>query len=185
MKRWVPFSILVLVGCLAAPLPVRAQTKSSAVLVKELVALLEQQQLENVAARVPGERDRFAAALYMPKSEILTVSARYTVPVLLQEQIYGRKYRDAYVALNGAGAKTGKMFIEDTGADGLTLEPGPNGRFDIIYQEVTHRTLLNGVWKDQKLSEQQYKQRFEAAEQAYVPALAAMIGELKNTASTH
>ena len=156
-----------------------AQPTSSASLARELVSLLDQHHLQSIAARPNSAEDVFVAALYIPKSELLTVSANYTVPVLLQEQIYARKYQDAYADLNSSGSKTGKLFIEDLGADGLMDAPGPDGRFDIIYQEITRRTLLNGKWKDQQLSADEYRRRFEAAEGRYERALAALIAEIK------
>jgi hypothetical protein len=152
---------------------------SSASLTKELVSLLEQHHLQSIAARPQSGEDVFVAALYIPKSELLAVSAHYTVPVLLQEQIYAHKYQEAYADLNSSGSKTGKLFVEDLGADGLMDAPGPDGRFDIIYQEITRRTLLNGNWKEQQLSADEYHRRFEAADGRYARALTAMIAEVR------
>jgi hypothetical protein len=177
MSGWLCCMTALAVLCGTAP--ALAATRSSGELAKELVALLDQRQLQSVAARLPDQRDRFVAVLHIPKSELLVVSAQYTVPVLLQEQIYQGKYRDAYVALNSSGSKTGKLFVEDTGADGLALAPNENGRFDVVYREVSNQTLLNGDWKGQKLSEQEYKHRFDAAEAEYARALSALIEELK------
>jgi hypothetical protein len=160
--------------------PVWGQAQSSASLVTELITLLEQHHLQTIAARPQSGQDLFVAALYIPKSELLTVSAHYTVPVLLQEEIYAHKYQDAYADLNSAAARTGKLFVEDLGADGLTPTAGPDGRFDIIDQEIARRTLLNGKWKDQQLSAEEYRRRFDAAESRYVQALTALIQELKN-----
>ncbi len=172
--------VLALSYCLAIT-PARAQSTSpsSDALSKELVSLLEQHHLQSVAARPDSGQNVFVAALYIPKTELLTVSANYTVPVLLQEKLYARKYQDAYADLNGSGSKTGKLFIEDLGADGLSEAPGADGRFDIIYQEMSRRTLLNGNWKEQQLSQDEYKRRYEAAEGRYVRALTALIAELK------
>jgi hypothetical protein len=184
MRRWVSWVSLMVCAWMWSPDLAVAQTRSSGALVKELITLFDQYQLHAVASRLSPERDRFAAALYLPDNELLTVRARYAVPVLLQEQIYLERYRDAYLALNGAGSTEGKLFVEDVGADGLAMKPGPNGRFDIIYQEANTRTLLNGDWKSQSLSEQEYKQRFAAAEQGYAQTLASLIDELKKSPAT-
>jgi hypothetical protein len=179
MRCWaLAFTVVAMLAgsslCLAQPAP-------SSALAKELVGLLDQHKLQSVAARLPGNQNRFVAVLYVPNSELLTVSAAYTVPVLLQEQIYQHKYRDAYLALNRGGAQAGKLLIEDVGADGLAAAAPPGGSIDLIYQEITNKTLLNGDWKSQKLSEQEYKQRFETASSAYVQALTALIDQLKRT----
>jgi hypothetical protein len=175
--RWIA-TIALLLGI---SLPGEAQTPSSASLAKELVGVLEERQLREVAVRLQGGDDRFAAALYVPKSELLVVIARYPVPVLLQEQIYNHKYRDAYMALHGAGASEGKLFVEDIGANGLAAKTGDDGRFDIIYQDMSQRTLLTGDWKEQKISEGEYSERFDAVEAAYTEALTALLGQLQKT----
>jgi hypothetical protein len=175
--RWIATGALLL----GISLPVAAQTPSSASLAKELVGALEERNLHDVAARLQGGDDRFAAALYVPKSELLVVVARYPVPVLLQEQIYNHKYGDVYMALHGSGASEGKLFVEDIGANGLAAKAGEDGRFDIIYRDVTQRTLLTGDWKEQKISEGEYKERFDAVEATYAEALAALLGQLRKT----
>ena len=176
-SRWIA-TIALLLGI---SLPGAAQTPSSASLAKELVGVLEERQLQDVAARLQDGDDWFAAALYVPKSELLVVIARYPVPVLLQEQIYNHKYRDAYMALHGAGISQGKLFVEDIGANGLAAKTGEDGRFDIIYKGVTQRTLLTGDWKEQKISEGEYNERFDAVEATYTEALTALLGELRKT----
>ena len=170
--------MLPVIGICWSTTSAQAQTTSSA-LARELVDLLQQKQLTVVAARLPDEPGRFAAALYIPQRELLTVSARYSVPVLLQEKVYLHKYHDAYTSLNGAGDKAGKLFVEDLGADGLARQPTQAGTPDLIYQEIARRTLLNGDWKGQQLREGEYTERFTSAETEYVRALTALIAELK------
>jgi len=172
-------SLALIVALFCLPAFDGALESTSTPLAKELVALLDQRKLQNVAAKLPGGTDRFAAVMYIPNSELLAVSARYTVPVLVQEQIYSRKYREAYLALNQAGSREGKLFVEDLGADGLQARPDQNGRFDIVYQEIARRTLLNGDWKGQGLSEKDYRARFLAADESYATALTALLEELK------
>jgi len=175
--RWIA-TIALLLGI---ALPGAAQTPSSASLARELVGVLQERQQLDVAVRLQGADDRFAAALYVPKSELLVVIARYPVPVLLQEEIYNQQYRDAYMALHGAGASEGKLFVEDIGANGLAAKTGEDGRFDIIYQDVTQRTLLTGDWKEQQISEEEYNARFDAVEATYTEALTALLGQLRKT----
>jgi hypothetical protein len=156
-----------------------AQESSSATLAKDLTNLLDQRKLDSVAARMPDEEDRFAAALYYPNSQLLVVSARAAVPALLQEQIGKHEYRDVYIALNGsAGKREGQLFVHDMGANGFP-PINASGDTNIIYEEGTKQTILNGDWMGQKISEADYRKRFESAEERYAKILAALVAELK------
>jgi hypothetical protein len=156
-----------------------AQESSSATLAKDLTALLDQRKLDSVAAKIPGEEDRFAAALYYPNSQLLVVSARTTVAALLQEQIGKRDYRAVYMAMNGSAAmREGQLFVHDMGANGFP-PIGGSGDTNIIYEEGTKQTILNGDWLGQKISEADYRKRFESAEDRYAKILAALVAELK------
>jgi hypothetical protein len=128
---------------------------------------------------MPDEEDRFAAALYYPNSQLLVVSARAAVPALLQEQIGKHEYRDVYIALNGsAGKREGQLFVHDMGANGFP-PINASGDTNIIYEEGTKQTILNGDWMGQKISEADYRKRFESAEERYAKILAALVAELK------
>src|SRR5690606_11758490 len=102
------------------PTPAAAQDAApkSAPLAKELVTLLTDHELTSIAARDPIERDRFIAALFYP-GQLMVVTGKYSVPVLLDEKISFDKYMDVYVALNGAADPATKIFIEDQNANGL------------------------------------------------------------------
>jgi hypothetical protein len=156
-----------------------AQESSSATLAKDLTTLLDQRKLDSVAAKMPGEEDRFAAALYFPNSQLLVVSARTTVSSLLQDHITKHEYRNVYMALNGSGGmRDGQLFVHDMGANGLP-SPNASGDTNIIYEEGTKQTIFNGDWLGQKISEADYKKRFESAEERYARILAALVAELK------
>ena len=159
--------------------PVRAEESASTPLAKELSALLDQRQLDSVAARMPGEKDRFVAALYYAKTQLFVVSARYTAPSLLREQIWNRKYRDVYTALHGGGLQEGKFFVLDLAADGFAPMSEQSGQIDVIYEDGVTQTTLDGDWRIQKLSEAAYAQRLEAADSRYAKILSALVNELK------
>jgi hypothetical protein len=161
-----------------------AQESTSTPVAKELVALMTQSKLESVAARLPDSPDRFVAALYMPGVQLLVVAARYTTPTLLQEQIWSRNYRDAYVALSGSGSREGKLFVQDLGEPGLQPARNENNPFDIVFENVTQKTLFDGAWREQKLSEGIYKARFKTADERYARVLAALVAELTNSAQS-
>jgi hypothetical protein len=156
-----------------------AQESSSATLAKDLTNLLDQRKLDSVAAKMPGEEDRFAAALYYPNSQLLVVSARTTLSALLQDHLGKHEYRDVYMALNGSGGmREGQLFVHDMGANGFPAI-NASGDTNIIYEEGTKQTILNGDWAGQKISEADYRKRFESAEERYARILAALLAELK------
>lgn len=169
---------LLLAGCVAG-LSAR-QPSASAAPAKELSALLDQRKLDSFAARTPDSEDRFVALLYFPKAQLLVVSARYAAPAQLRELILNHKYRDAYTTLSSAGERAGKFFVQDLGADGLP-SAGKGEQVDVIYEEVTRQTILNGRWRDQKLSETEYLARRDKADARYARLLTALIGALKSS----
>lgn len=158
--------------------PAVAQQSASMPLAKELGTLLDQKKLDSVAARMPGDDNRFVAALYYPNSQLLVVSASYSVPALLQEQIWGQRYRDVYAALHSGGTVDGKFFVYDNAADGLppsSAAPQP----DIVYENGVQQVMLNGDWRGQKLSKDEYQKRIDEADPRYAKMLAALLAELK------
>jgi hypothetical protein len=162
--------------CLAAP--ASAQESKSAPLAKQLAAALDAGKLDSIAAKDPDSADIFHAALYFPGMQLLVVSGKYSVPQLLATRLMKKEYRDVYLDLNGAG--TAKLFIEDPGADGLKLKRESNQPFD--QAELSgKRTMFDGDWKAQKLSEQDYSKAFAEADARYAQILTALLAQLKKT----
>ena len=158
--------------------PAFAQDSKSAPLAKQLAAALDAAKLESIAARDPEADDLFAAALYFPGVQLLTVSGNYSVPQLLNDRLAKKEYRDIYLDLNGAA--TAKTFIEDPGADGLKAKRESNQPFDQA-EMAGKRTMFDGEWKAQKLSEQDYLKAFSAADERYAQILTALLAQLKKT----
>lgn len=176
MRRWLSWGLslgLVLTATASAQEPV------STTLAKELGTLLDQKKLDSIATRVPGDDNRFVAALYYPNSQLLVISARYGVPVLLQEHIWGRRYRDVYTALHSGGTVEGKFFVHDIAANGIP--PSSAGaQNDVIYENGVQYVLMNGDWRGQKLSKDEYQKRIDAADPRYAKMLQALVEQLKN-----
>ena len=174
----------VAVGSLAAllallvALPASAQDSKSAPLAKQLAAAMDAAKLDSIAAKDPEGADVFCAALYFPNMQLLVVSGRYSVPQLLTTRLANKEYRDVYLDLNGAA--TAKVFIEDPGADGLKPKRENNLAFDQA-EMAGKRTMFDGDWKAQKLSEQDYTKAFTAADERYAQILAALLAQLKKT----
>lgn len=170
------FVIGLLSLCLAVP--ATAQDSKSAALAKQLAAALDAAKLDSIAATDPVASGAFAAALYYPGMELLVVSGKYSVPQLLTTRITNKDYREVYLDLNGAA--TEKMFIEDSGADGLKAKREANQPFDQV--EISgKRTMFDGEWKAQKLSEQDYMKAFTTADERYAQILAALLAQLKKS----
>lgn len=98
---------------------VQAQESESAPLAAELAELLTAAGLGAIAARDTAGEDRFVAALAFPGS-LLVVSARYEVPIYVEQKIADAEYREVYIDLNAASIPQTKVLITDTGADGLS-----------------------------------------------------------------
>lgn len=158
--------------------PAHAQQSQSEPVAKELEQLLQKQKLDSIAAMDPGGEDRFVAALYFP-GQLLVVSAKYAAPALLREQLLKREYREVYLQLQGASVREGKFFVQDLGANGLQPARAANEQFDIIYESVTNRIAFDGEWRDQKMSEEEYRQKFASADKQYAGLLSALITEAK------
>jgi hypothetical protein len=173
-------------GCLGAVLAVGvcgsavAQESKSAPLAKQLASVLAEAKLECVAAKDPTKPDGYVAALLIPGVQMLVISAQYPVPVLLDPQVAKGAYREAYIELNSAGVAASKVFFEDLGANGIYAKPTNDNPMD-IYEAAGKRTLFNGEWGDQKLSEQEYMKTFAAADQRYAEILTALLGQLKKS----
>ena len=121
----------------------------------------------------------FVAALYFPGMQLLVVSGKYSVPQLLvdaarEEGVPRRLPRSE------RRRHRPKIFIEDPGADGLKAKRESNQPFDQA-EMAGKRTMFDGDWKAQKLSEQDYMKAFSAADERYAQILTALLAQLKKT----
>ncbi len=171
------FPALLLVPLLTAPL--RAQESQSAPLAKQLTDLLDAQKLDSIAAKDPTQSDVFVAALYFP-GQLMVVSARYSVPVLLNEKIGKKDYREIYMDLNSASDPKTKIFVMDLGADGLHARRDENKPFDKFEASGANRSF-DGDWKGQKITEEDYLKAFADADARYARMLQALIAQAKKT----
>jgi hypothetical protein len=157
-----------------------AQESKSGPLAKQLIAALDAAKLDSIAAQDPTSPDVFFAALYLSGSQLLVVSAKYTAPQYLTARLTNKEYRDAYIDLNSASVPASKVFIQDSLGDGLKAKAGDNQPFD-IYEDGGKRTMFDGNWKSQKLSEQEYMRVFSAADERYAQILTALLVQIRKT----
>jgi hypothetical protein len=156
-----------------------AQEAKSPTLARELAAALDAGKLTSVAAKDPAQPDRYVAALYFPGSQLLVVSARYAAPLLLNDKLAAKQYRDIYIDLHSASIADSKLFIEDPGADGLKAKRG-DGQPPDSSEAAGKRTAFDGDWKGQKVSEEEYLKAFSAADEQYGRILTVLISAIKN-----
>jgi hypothetical protein len=154
------------------------QTSLSATPAERLSRLLQERKLQHVAAVDPKERGRYVAAMRVGDSMVLLVTARYSAPVLLNERLFRGDHAGAYLELNGAADKDGKLFVQDLGAPGLHASREADKAFDIVYEAGAQRTAFDGDWKAQGMSKEDYLGAFREADGRYAHALEALLTAL-------
>ena len=155
------------------------QASKSAAAAKELAQQLDQAKLQHIAARDPEDPTRFVAAMYFPGMQLVTVSGKYSVPVLLNEKLIQRKYQDIYVDLSSASERTSRITIEDLRCDGLpAIRAKGNGPAD-AFEQGAQRVVFDWDWKKQKLSEKDFFDKLAAADAQYTRILALLLAEAK------
>lgn len=173
--------LLALVGALAlAASPVSAQEPKSAALAAELGRLLDQMKADSIAAKVPSSKDQYVGALYFPGSQLLVVTARYSVPELLNNKLVEKAYRDIYIDLNSASVPDSKIFVSDLGVNGLRARRESDSPYDTI--EIGGKNFsFDGDWRKAKITEDEYMKNYQQAEAEYIKMLEALLTELKKT----
>ena len=154
-----------------------AQEPKSAPLAKQLATALDASRSESIAAKDPSSPDTFVGALYVPGLELLVVAGKYSAPLLLDERLKKKEYKDTYMDLNGAATAGTKVFVEDIGADGLSAKRDGN-RID-SFEAAGKRTTFDGDWDKQKLTEAEYMKIHAGADDRYSQMLTALLAQLK------
>ena len=154
---------------------VAAQDVSSQTLAADLAKRLGGSEAKSFAAAAPDDPSRFVAALHIPGVQLLVISATYQAPSLLRELIVKNDHQRVYLDLNAAGDRAGRFFVEDLGADGLRADRERDAPFDITWRDAVQRTLYNGDWKAQQLTEAEYRKRFDRDAAQYAQALQVLV----------
>jgi hypothetical protein len=174
------FASLAIVLAVFVTAPAAAQESKSPALAKQLAAALDSAKIDSVAAADPSQPGTFVAALYFANTQFLVVSAKYSVPQLLNDRLAKKEYRDVYIDLNSASVPESKIFIEDVAADGLKAKREENQPYD-TYEFGGKRTVFDSDWKKQKLSEQDYMKAYSTADEQYARILMTLLSQLKKT----
>ena len=166
--------VLVLFAAAAA----LAQESKSTPLARQLAAAMDAGKMESVAAKDPDNPGVYIGALYIPNFQLLVIANNYSAPVLLDTRIDKKEYRDVYIDLNSATVPATRLFVEDLGADGVKARREDNQGADAVENKGA-RTIFDGDWRKQKMSEEDYMKAFAAADERYTQVLTALLAQLK------
>ena len=145
----------------------------------ELVGLMNERKVTALSARDPADEGRFIAAM-LAGQQLLVIGARYSAPALLRERILKNEHQDVYGDLHSASDRQGRIFVIDSGADGLKLTRESN---DVSWRNGVTQTIFNMDWKGQKLKEADYRRTYEADDKAYGEMLTTLIRATKAAAT--
>lgn len=157
-----------------------AAQASSPELAAELVRLMNERKVTAISAADPAEPGRFVAAM-LAGQQLLVIRAPYSVPAVLREKILKGEHQQVYGDLHSAGDRDGRIFVMDSGADGLKLARESS---DVSWRNATTQAIFNLDWKTQKLKEADYRRTFDEDQKTYAEMLATLIGAIKSTATT-
>jgi len=172
--------LAALIALSLVPSAVGAQEVKSSDLAKQLAQLLDQKKLDAIAlpdAQNPGS---YVAALYIPGTQLLVVSGKYTAPALMADLLAKKDYRGAYSELVAAAVPDSRLFVMDTYANGLMLKPSGSSAPDTV-GAGTKSTTFDGEWKKAKISEADYAKAFAENDAAYSRVLQSLIAHLKTS----
>lgn len=125
----------------------------------QVAAQFEAEHLDALAAEDPNEPGRFVAAIYVG-GHLLTISTVHPSPAFVRQEIAAANHRYVYSILSTSGKTRGRLFVEDFGTPGLTIEHDPMGSFDITWRDAVREVTFDGDWGAQQLSEAEYYRRF-------------------------
>jgi hypothetical protein len=172
------FRALVLAGLICAPAAAWAQDSKSAALAAELARLLDEKQLNSVAAQ--QDADLYVGALYFPGTQLLVVGGKYASAARMKDLLGKKDYREVYMDLSSASEQKSRVFIMDLGANGLRFKREDNQPFDTA--DVAGKSItFDGEWGRAKISEEDYRKSYTATDEQYSQMLQALIAALKKT----
>ena len=171
-------AVLCCVCVLLSAVSAAAQDSKSSAAAKALVAALDGAKLDSIAAVDPADPGTFAAALYIPGTQLLVVSAKYSAPPLLLDKLTRKDYRDVYIDLNSASIPDTKVFVMDQGVDGLVARPDGDQPAD-SWEAGKTQLLFDGKWKNAKMSEEEYTKAFADADERYTRILTLLTAQAR------
>ena len=170
-RRSVVLSLALTLLAAGGAASLHGQPFASADAVRGLVYVLDQYRLDAIAVADPADSGTLVAALYIPGSQLLVVSARHPSAEAVADRITMRRFREVYLDLQGTPTPRDKFFVQDSRADGiLSAFPG-SGDVDVLYEDGVRRTLFNGDIQAQRLTSAEHDARLAAADARYARLL--------------
>lgn len=154
-----------------------AQDGASVTATQHLIRALDQAGSESIASMDPTEPGAFIAALHIKGGQLLVVRARHPSVDALSARLAARQFRDVYLDLQATPTPQGKVFVMDSGADGLPIDSDQPSKVDIVYEDGTRQIMFNGA-RAQKLSAGDYRQQLQDADAKYTRLLNVLIAAL-------
>jgi len=179
MKTTLPI-ILPMLVLLVRGAGLHAGSFASADAARELVLALEQLRLDAIAAADPVEPGVFVAALYIPGSQLLVVSAHHPSLEGVAHRIAIRQYREVYLDLQGTPSPQNKFFVQDARADGILSALPGSGDVDVLYEDGVRQTLFNGDVRAQQLTPAAYDAKLAAADTEYARLLKLLTSAVRH-----
>ena len=155
-----------------------AQESKSAAVASELTRLMDAAKLDSIAAKhdVAGQ---YVSALYIAGSQLLVVSAKYSLPSRMDSLLAQKQYQEIYQDLNSASERSSKIFVMDLGANGLRFK---QEKSELDTADVAGRSFVfDGDWDKAKISEAEYRKTFESTDSQYTQMLQALVAALKKS----
>jgi|SRR5687767_555462 len=154
-----------------------AQDGASVPATQSLIRALSQAGLESIASIDPTEPGAFVAALHIKGGQLLVVRARHPSVDALSARLAARQFRDVYLDLQATPTPQGKVFVMDSGADGLPRDVESPSHVDVVYEDGTRQIMFNGA-RAQKRSGDDYRQQLQDADTKYTRLLTLLIAAL-------
>jgi len=185
MKRFLSAGLIAFFFATLALVPLSAQNPSqSAAPAAAVKALLAQLKLDSIAAKDPAEPGRYVAALNIPDSQLLVISAPFSAPAAMDRLIADGQYMDAYQSLQAVVSHKGHFFVIDMANDGLTRVNEPDQAFDSTSIDGATPIQFDGKWGEQKLNEAAYNAKFAKDDARYARMLKILATELRKKTTT-
>lgn len=159
-----------------------AQDSTSLPATRSLIGALNAASLEAIATVDPTEPGAFVAALHIKGGQLLVVRARHPSVDALSARLAAHQFRDVYIDLQATPTPQGKLFVMDSGADGLPTAMEQPAHVDVIYEDGTHQVMFNGA-RAQKLDADDYRRQLREADMKYTRLLNVLSAALARYSS--
>jgi hypothetical protein len=171
-------AILVVLTIVAVPALAAAQESKSAPLARELARLLETQKQECIGAADPGN-GAFVAALYVPGTQLLVVSGKFSTPDIGNYRISKKEFRELYMDLMGGAVAGSKTVASDVSANGLAFKPSGDAPPDAFEQGAKNYSFQGA--RKAKLKDEEYTKAYSDADAEYARLLALLLAHAKGS----